>query len=281
MLNKKVALITGASSGMGFETALNLLSMGYVVYGGARRVEQMKEIVEHGGYAMALDVTSEESMTACVRQIIEKEKHIDILVNNAGYGSCGSIEEVPLEEVKRQYDVNVFGLGRMTQLVLPYMRKQRSGRIVNVASMGGRFTTPYCGWYHSTKYAVEAISDALRMEVNPFGIDVIVIEPGLIQTNWGIIAGKNIRKVSGDGDYSVNADKAAQYYEARYGNQKAGLTDPKIIAGIICKAIVAKRPKTRYLVGKNAKSFVFLKNILSDRAFQSVTMKSMHMVNKL
>lgn len=274
-MSKKVALITGASSGIGYETAIGLLKLGFTVYGGARRVEQMKSIEEHGGHAVALDVTNEGSMEACVKLVVEKEGRIDVLVNNAGYGSCGSIEEIQIEEVKRQYEVNVFGLGRMTQLVLPQMRKQRSGRIVNIASMGGRFTSPYCGWYHSTKYAVESISDALCMEVKPFGIDVIVIEPGMIQTNWGNIAAQNIRKYSGSGEYQSRADKAAEYYEVRYGNPASGLTAPQKIAEIICRAITARRPKTRYLVGKNAKFFVFLKNVLSDRAYQALTIATM------
>ncbi len=274
-MSKKIVLITGASSGMGYETAMNLLQMGYMVYGGARRVEPMKAIEEQGGCAVELDVTNEESMINCVKYVIEREGRIDVLVNNAGYGSCGSIEEIPMEEIKRQYEVNVFGLGRMTQLVLPYMRKQRSGKIVNIASMGGRLTTPFCGWYHSTKYAVESISDALRMEVSSFGIDVIVIEPGMIQTNWGVIAAQNIRRYSGAGDYRSNADMAAKYYEKRYGNPNAGLTDPRKIAQIISHAILSKHPKTRYLVGKNAKLFILLKMILSDRAYQAATASTM------
>ena len=202
---------------MGYETALALIGLGYTVYGAARRLEAMQAIAQHGGHILPLDITSEESMTTCVNQILQKEGHIDILINNAGYGLCGSIEDIPMEEVRHQYEVNVFGLGRMTQLVLPSMRAQRKGKIINVASMGGRLTTPFCGWYHSTKYAVESISDALRMEVSSLGIDVIVIEPGMIQTNWGVIAAHNIRKYSGNSDYKANADKAAQYYEERYG----------------------------------------------------------------
>lgn len=274
-MSQKVALVTGASSGIGYETAMGLLKLGFTVYCGARRVDRMKAIEEQGGYTLALDVTDEKSMEACVKHIAEQEGHIDLLVNNAGYGSCGTIEEIPMEEVRRQYDVNVFGLGRMTQLVLPYMRKQRSGRIVNVASMGGRLTTPYCGWYHSTKYAVESISDALRMEVAAFGIDVVVIEPGMIQTNWGTIAAQNIRKYSGTGDYHAGADRAAKYYEAHYGNPKSGLTAPEKIAEVICRAAVTVHPKTRYLIGKNAKLSVFLKSVLSDRAFQAAIEKIM------
>lgn len=274
-MDKKVVLITGASSGMGLKTAIRLIDMGYIVYGGARRLEKMAVIEEKGGRTIALDVTDETSMKNAVDHIISKEGRIDILVNNAGYGSCGTIEDIPMEEVKHQYDVNVFGLGRMTQLVLPYMRERKSGRIVNISSMGGRFTTPFAGWYHSTKYAVESISDALRMELRPYNIDVVLIEPGMIQTDWGVIASNNIRKYSGNGDYGENADRAANYYEARYGRDKHDLSDPDVIARTIVKAINTKRPRTRYLTGKNSRSFTFLKAVMPDKLYQWVTIKSM------
>ncbi len=274
-MERQVVLITGASSGMGFETAKKLLALGCIVYGGARRTERMNLLKTHGGHVLSLDITDEASMNACVEHIIEKEGHIDVLINNAGYGACGAIEDISMDEVRRQYEVNVFGLGRMTQLVLPYMRKQKYGKIVNIASMGGRLTTPFGGWYHSTKYAVESISDALRMELKPYHIDVVVIEPGMIQTDWGVIAAKNIRQNSGNGSYGKQANQAAKYYEVRYGNKKASLTDPEQIALVITKAVMTKRPKTRYLVGKNAKLFVFLKNILSDRLYQAVTLSFM------
>lgn len=274
-MEKKVVLITGASSGMGEQTAFELLKLGYVVYGGARRIERMSKLKENGGHIFKLDVTDEESMQNCVKQIIEEQGRIDVLINNAGYGSCGSIEDINMDEVRHQYEVNVFGLGRMTQLVLPYMRKQGNGRIVNIASMGGRFTSPFCGWYHSTKYAVEAISDALRMELHSFNIDVVVVEPGLIQTDWGVIAARNIHKYSGQGDYKDNANKAAKYYEARYGNGKSSLTDPAVIAKKIVEAATVNNPKTRYLVGKNAKLYIFLKAILPDKLFQATTLSSM------
>lgn len=270
-MKKKVALITGASSGIGLETAFELLNRGFNVYGGARRVESMRKIEEKGGHVIYLDVTNEESMVACVNQILEKEGQIDVLVNNAGFGLCGTIEDIPIEKIRNQYEVNVFGLGRMIQLVLPTMRRHSFGKIVNVASMGGRFSSPFCGWYHSTKYAVEAISDALRMEILPYHIDTIVIEPGMIQTDWGVIASKNIRQYSGEGAYKKNADLAADYYEKRYGAGNTTLSDPKLIAKTIGKAVTVKNPKTRYLVGKYAKSFIFLKAILSDKAFQKTT----------
>lgn len=274
-MTKKVILITGASSGIGLETALLLLNEGFKVYACARRLNQMETIRQHGGEIVSLDVTSEESMKQCVNYILEKEGNIDILINNAGYGSCGSIEDIPMEEIKHQYEVNVFGLGRMIQLVLPSMRKQKCGKIINISSMGGRFTSPYAGWYHSTKYAVESISDALRMELKPWNIDVILIEPGMIQTNWGVIAAKNIRLYSGNSDYKEQAENAAKFYEKRYGNENSGLSDPKVIALTIKKAVLSSHPKTRYLVGKYSSMFIFMKTILSDKLFQNVSRAAM------
>lgn len=273
-MSPKVVLITGASSGIGMETAFLFLKDGDVVYACARRLEQMESIRKAGGQLIHLDVTSEESMRQCVDFVLEQEGHIDILVNNAGYGCCGAIEDIPMDEVKRQYEVNVFGLGRMIQLVLPSMRKQKYGKIINISSMGGRFTSPFAGWYHSTKYAVESISDALRMELKPWNIDVVLIEPGMIQTNWGVIASNNIRQYSGDSAYSDQADHAAVYYEKRYGVQ-GKLTNPQVIAKTIRRAALSRHPKTRYLVGKYAFSFVFLKAILGDKLYQKMCRMSM------
>ena len=166
----KVILITGASSGIGFTTAKSLAEQGYKVYGAARRVEKMEELKQYGVTPIKMDVTSEESVNEAVEQVIAAEKRIDVLVNNAGYGSYGAVEDVSIDEARRQFEVNVFGLAILTKKVLPYMRQQHSGTIINVSSMGGRLTTYFGAWYHATKYAVEAFSDALRMEVSDFGI---------------------------------------------------------------------------------------------------------------
>lgn len=271
----KVVLITGASSGMGLDTALDLLASGYTVYAGARRLKPMAKIEENGGTICQLDVTNEESMVECVNRILEKEGRIDVLVNNAGYGSGGTIEEVPMDEVRNQFEVNVFGLGRMTQLVLPTMRKQRSGKIINIASMGGHFTTPFLGWYHATKYALESISDALRMEVTPFGIDVVCIDPGMIDTNWGVITSKNIKKVTKEKDYQANALAVTSYYDARYGQASSPLSSPKVISNTIVKAVKTNNPKNHYLVGKGAKLYVFLKWLLPEKIYQLMVCRSM------
>ncbi|MBQ6807120.1 MAG: SDR family NAD(P)-dependent oxidoreductase [Lachnospiraceae bacterium] len=253
------------------------MEKGFCVYAGARRIEPMKEIEARGGNIVALDITNEESMCACVENILKKEGRIDILINNAGYGSCGAVEDIPMEEVKRQYEVNVFGLGRMIQLVLPAMRKHNYGKIINISSMGGRFTSPFGGWYHSTKYAVESISDALRMELRKYNIEVVLIEPGMIQTDWGVIAAQNIRETAKNSAYCEDADLAAQYYEKRYGKGKQVLTNPDNVAKLVGRIVTKRKNKARYLVGKFSHTFVFFKTILPDSLFQKITILSMGM----
>ncbi len=268
-MDKKVALITGASSGMGYETALSLLNEGMVIYGAARRLDRMKDLQEKGVHIVPLDLTEDISIQSCVNYILARESKIDILVNNAGYGSYGAVEDIPMEEVKRQFEVNVFGLGRLVQLVLPSMRKQNFGRIVNIASMGGKLTAPFGTWYHATKYAVEAFSDGLRMDLVPFNIDVIVVEPGMIKTAWGGIAAASLREESTYSEYRENALKTAEYLEKTY--QGDSLTNPSKIAKVITKAVQKKRPRTRYLVGQFAKPYVLIRRLTSDRLFDRLS----------
>lgn len=198
-MNSKVALVTGASSGIGAATALKLKSLGYTVYAAARRVDRMRDLAKAGINVLALDVTDDASMQAGIDSIISMSGRIDVLVNNAGYGSYGAVEDVSLQEARTQFDVNVFGAVRLIQLALPHMRRNRSGTIVNITSMGGKIHTPLGAWYHGTKFALEAISDCLRMEVQPFGIDVVVVEPGGIKTEWAGIAANKLLEVSGNG----------------------------------------------------------------------------------
>lgn len=268
---KKVALITGASSGIGYETALELKDRGFIVYGAARRVDRLKVLEEKEINIIELDVTKEESMKNCVSEILKREGRIDVLVNNAGYGSFGAIEDVSMEEARRQIEVNIFGLSRMTQLVLPSMRKNKFGKIVNISSMGGKMYTPFGGWYHATKFAVEGFSDCLRMELKPFNIDVIIVEPGGIKTDWGTIAADNLKSSAKDGAYEKMANEAAENMRKLYTGDK--LTDPKVIGKTIGKAVTANKPKTRYLVGYGAKLGVFAKRILSDRMFDKMIKK--------
>lgn len=270
---KKVVLITGASSGIGKATAKQLLSEGMIVYGVARRIEKMADLKAEGMNVLKMDVTVDLTMVEGVNRIIEEQGRIDILVNNAGYGSYGAIEDVPLSEAKRQFEVNVFGLARLIQLVLPNMRKNKFGKIINITSMGGKIYSPMGGWYHATKFALEGLSDCLRFETKPFGIDVIVIEPGVIKTEWGDIACSGLMKTSGDTSYSGIASKLVNLFKKSYNDPKA--SDPEVIARTISRAINAKNPKTRYAEGHNAKTFLFIRKILSDKMFDKVMAASL------
>lgn len=268
-LQRPVVLLTGASSGIGYDVAPLLVRYGYTVYGAARRVEKIEELASEGVKALSMDVTDEASMEAAVQQIIDAEGRIDVLINNAGYGSYGAIEDVPIDEARRQFEVNLFGLARLTQLVLPHMRAQGSGRILNISSMAGRITSPLGAWYHATKYALEAFSDALRMEVEEFGIDVVIIEPGGIKTPWGFIAADHLEESSRNGVYAAQAQRVAANMRKLY-SPSSNLSEPKVISNAILRALEARRPKTRYLVGFGAKPSVFLHTVLPDRLFDKV-----------
>lgn len=264
-MNSKVALVTGASSGIGEATALKLKALGYTVYAAARRVDRMKPLSAAGIKVLAMDVTDDALMQAGIEEIITQFGRIDVLVNNAGYGSYGALEDVSLDEARTQFDVNVFGAARLIQLVLPHMRSKRTGTIINITSMGGKIHTPLGAWYHGTKFALEAISDCLRMEVKPFGIDVVVIEPGGIKTEWAGIAADKLRDVSGNGSYAAQARPMAESMIGEASRKRQ--SPPELIADTIAKAVTAHRPKTRYAVGFGAKPMIFLRWLLSDRAF--------------
>jgi NAD(P)-dependent dehydrogenase (short-subunit alcohol dehydrogenase family) len=272
IMEKKVILVTGASAGMGKAFAEELLKDGHIVYGAARRAEKMEDIRSLGVKVLAMDVTSEAEMTKGVDTIIQAEGKIDVLINNAGFGSYGAIEDVPISDARYQLEVNVFGAARLIQLVLPYMRKQRSGTIINVSSVGGKFASPLGGWYHSSKFALEAMSDSLRNEVKQFGINVVVIEPGGIKTEWSGIAADNLLKVSGHGAYASLAKKFAimltQTVEAK-------IPGPMVIVNLVRKAIASKKPKIRYHGGYMASLLLFLRKLLSDRAFDGLISSQM------
>lgn len=264
-MNKKTALITGASTGIGRATAILLNEKGYTVYAGARRTERMKDLEQMGIHTFALDVTDEDSMAVGVAAILEKEKSVDILVNNAGYGSYGAIEDVPLEEGKRQFEVNLFGMARMIQLVLPGMRKNHYGKIINISSMGGKIWTPLGGWYHASKFAVEGFSDCLRLETQQFGIDVVLVEPGGVKSEWADISAEHIEKYSGNTAYASMAHGYVKTMKKNYDGNN--MSSPEEIASLVLKAISVKQPKTRYLYGFMAKPMVWLKGILGDRGY--------------
>jgi NAD(P)-dependent dehydrogenase (short-subunit alcohol dehydrogenase family) len=264
-MTEKVALVTGASSGIGESAARRLHERGFTVYGAARRVEKMKDLANAGVHVLAMDVTDAESMADGVRQIIDDRGRIDVLVNNAGYGSYGAIEDVPLDEARYQFEVNVFGAAQLIQLVAPHMRAQGSGRVINITSMGGKIYTPFGGWYHGTKFALEALSDSLRNELRPFGVGVVVIEPGGIRTEWGGIAAENLRKTSGAGAYAKPVTRLA----TMLGRDRFG-SDPEVIGKAIVRAATARRPRTRYALGMGAKPAIFLRWLLPDRAFDGL-----------
>lgn len=264
----KVALVTGASSGIGESTVLRLKELGYTVYGAARRVDRMQSLARSDIRTLAMDVTDDASMKAGIDKIVAETGRIDVLVNNAGYGSYGAVEDVSIAEARAQFEVNVFGAARLIQLVLPHMRARRSGRIVNITSMGGKIHTPLGAWYHGTKFALEAISDCLRMEVAPFGIDVVVIEPGGIKTEWAGIAAEKLRETSGQGAYAAQAQAMAQSMVGEASVKRQ--SPPQLIADTIAKAVTARKPKTRYAIGFGAKPMIFMRGILSDRAFDGM-----------
>lgn len=266
----RVALVTGASTGIGFDTAIALRAAGFTVYAGARRVDKMEPLASRGITVLSLDVQSEESMASAVAFIEAAHGHLDVLVNNAGYGAYGSLEEVPLAEGRRQFEVNVMGLARMTQLVLPAMRKARAGRIINVTSIGGKIYEPLGAWYHATKFAVEGMSDSLRLELKPFGIDVVIIEPSGTKSEWGTIAGEGLLATSGDGPYQQQAHVVAAALASTAGEGHILSTPARVVANVIVRSATAKRPRTRYPVGRGAWSVLALRRILPDRAFDAV-----------
>ncbi|MFE5923622.1 oxidoreductase [Streptomyces sp. NPDC056468] len=257
-----------ASSGIGEATALKLQSLGYNVYGAARRTDRLQVLADRGIRPLAMDVTDDDSMRAGIERIVAETGSIDVLVNNAGYGSYGAIEDVPMDEARRQFEVNVFGAMRLAQLALPHMRAQRSGTVVNITSMGGKIYTPLGGWYHGTKFALEALSDCLRLEAKPFNIDVVVIEPGGIATEWGGIAADQLEKSSTAGAYAKQADAVASSLRSE-ANAKRN-SPPQVIADAIGKAVTARRPKTRYATGFGARPLIALRRIVPDRTFDTV-----------
>ena len=262
-IDSQVILITGASSGIGFDAAEALAKQGHRVYAAARRVERMEPLKALGVVPLRMDVTDEASMEEGVRMVLEAEGRIDALVNNAGYGYFGAIENVPLEDARRQLEVNVFGLARLCQLVLPSMRERGSGRIVNISSVAGKAVLYFGGWYHVSKFSVEALSDALRMELKPFGIDVSMIEPGGIKTNWGIIAADHLAESSKGTPYEAEGLRESETMHKAYSMRL--LSNPSVVTRAISKAVNSRHPRARYRVGFGAGTLVFLHALLPSR----------------
>ena len=270
----KAVLITGCSSGIGRATALRLAGSGWTVYATARRLEDIGDLKAAGCRTLALDVTDEQSMRAAVAEVERAEGAVGVLVNNAGYSQSGALETVPIESARRQFETNVLGPVRLTQLVLPRMREQRWGRIVNVGSMGGRLSFPGAGHYHATKHALEAISDAMRFELRGFGIEVILLEPGLITTEFGNAATAAMAQATGepgDSPYArFNATVGAVTTGAYEGPMRRLGAGPEKVARVIERAISRRRPPSRIRITPSAKFTIAARRLLSDRAWDAL-----------
>jgi NAD(P)-dependent dehydrogenase (short-subunit alcohol dehydrogenase family) len=269
----KAVLITGCSTGIGRATAERLAGSDWNVYATARKLDDIVDLGEKGCRTLALDVCDEQSMNAAVARVREEAGGVGVLVNNAGYSQSGAVEDIPLDRIRRQFETNVFGLIRMIQLCAPGMRKQGWGRIVNLSSMGGRLVFPGGGIYHATKYAVEALSDAMRFEMKAFGINVILIEPGLIKTQFGEAAVGSLEGATpGDGPYdafnaAVARTTAGAYDDGLMAKLGAG---PDAVAKVIERSIKSRRPKPRYLVTASARLLVGQRAITPDRAWDAM-----------
>ena len=263
-----VALVTGGSSGIGEQTALRLLDAGFEVYAVARRVERMAPLAQRGIHVFGMDVTDDASMVSGIERIVAEQGRIDVLVNNAGYGSYGSVEDVSIDEARRQFEVNLFGLARLTQLVTPHMRAQGSGRIINISSIGAVIYEPFGAWYHATKNAVEGFSDSLRVELAPFGIDVVIIRPAGILTEWNEISRDSLVATSRGGAYEQQAVSAAKRLKSV--DNKLMSSGPDVVAKTIAQAATASRPSLRYATGRGARMVMATRRILPDRVFDAI-----------
>jgi NAD(P)-dependent dehydrogenase (short-subunit alcohol dehydrogenase family) len=268
---RRAVLITGCSTGIGRATAERLAAKGHTVYATARRLESIADLEAKGCNTLALDVTDEASMQAAVKAVEDAEGAVGALVNNAGYSQSGAVESLDLDAVRAQFETNVFGLVRMCQLVLPGMRRRRFGRIVNISSMGGKLVFPGGGAYHATKHAVEALSDALRFEVKGFGVDVAIVEPGLIKTEFATAATTALDDgADGDGPYGdFNRHVAATTVGAYEGPAARLGGGPETVAKAIEKAIVRRRPRIRYKVTPSAHIVLGQRALFTDRMWDA------------
>jgi NAD(P)-dependent dehydrogenase (short-subunit alcohol dehydrogenase family) len=270
---RRTALVTGASSGMGKAIAKRLITDGYQVFVAARNVDKMSDLAALGAKALRMDISKEEDIVAAVGVILSQAGGVDVLVNNAGFGLYGPVEDVGLDQARYQFEVNLFGPARLTQLLLPSMRKRGAGTIVNISSMGGKIYTLLGAWYHASKHAIEGWSDCLRLEVAPFGIRVVVVEPGLIETGFGDVAAGNLEKRSGSGAYGKLTQAVAKSTKDAYGHGRG--TDPSVIANVVSKAARARKPRTRYVVGKYAKPMIMIRRWFGDRVFDRMILSQM------
>lgn len=267
----KVVLITGASSGFGKQLALSLLAKDYIVYGAARRTAEMQELIDRGGYALPMDVTNTASISRAVAEVVEQSGRIDVLVNNAGLGVFDFVETANLEQMKAMFDVNLWGLVAVTQQVLPQMRTQESGRIINISSVVGQVSSAVLGFYAASKHAVEAISDAMRQEVGRFNIKVAIIEPGVFSTEFDEVLFKGMNKLDAESVYRPMLERFQRSVERSY----ARAPQPTAVVSTITDAIESRNPKTRYIVGTDAKSAITASRLLSDKAIDKLILSQL------
>lgn len=271
-MKQKVIVITGASLGIGKSTAEFLSQKGYIVYALARSIDKLKDLEVFGIKTLHLDVTNDVSIKAAINLIYQNEGRIDVLFNNAGYGLFGPIEDLTIDDAKRQFDVNLFGLANMIKHVLPIMRKQGNGKIINTSSIGGKVASLLGGWYHASKFALEGFSDSLRLEVKQFGIKVILIQPGLIKTNFAKTTYDSATKINSSSAYRNTIERLMRQTEQNYLSGKVG-SNPIIVAKYVYKAIKSKRPKTRYRMGKMSFIALTARKILPDKLLDYILLK--------
>ncbi len=269
---KKVALVTGASSGIGKEIARQLLDDGLEVYGAARRVEKMRDLEELGATALKMDITKEEEIKATVERIHREQNGLDVLVNNAGLAHYGAVEDTAMEDARNQFEVNFFGLARLTQLVLPSMREKKSGRIINISSIAGKVYFPMGAWYAGSKHALEGWSDCLRVELTRFHINVIIVEPGIIESEFGDVMLGPMMERSGNSAYAQMAKAVEKLHKNT--REKGQRSHPSVIARIISKAVHARKPKARYVAGRFAKPLIFMRKWCGDRLFDKAVLSA-------
>lgn len=262
--NKKIILITGASSGIGKVTAMDLIKTGHHVYAAARNVDKMQDLVKAGGHAIKMDISKKSETDAAVEKVLKEQNKIDVLWNNAGFGLYGPVEEIDLDQARYQFEVNLFGLAEITKAILPHMRKQKSGLIINTSSMGGKIYTPLGAWYHATKHALEGWSDCLRLELKEFGIKVVVLEPGAIKTEFGSVVYNNLPVNASNGPYQRIVKAVIKMFNS------VKPSEPELISKTVQQIIRAKSPKTRYLVGAMAKPTVFIRNVFGDKIYDKI-----------
>lgn len=263
-MNNKVALVTGASSGIGQAISERLASLGIKTYGAARHTENMESLERAGGHPLKMDMTDPASIEACVSTITAESGGVDILVNVAGTALYGSVEEIPLSEARRLFEINLFGAATLIQKFAAYMRAKRSGTIINITSVGGVVASPYGAWYHATKFAFEGFSSSLRQELSPFGIDVVIVRPEAIKTGWRAIAGATLLSNSGEGPYA----KATQAMHAKYMSAQFDklVADPSIVADVVQRILSSNRPKSVYMVPRMANVLLTFTSLMgSDR----------------